>query len=108
MIHYHKEDSLVRGFLIGYAFGGYLLIDAHTVCVDWHGYRRGLVWSLLAANSGLTRESGILCNYRRTFKDNLSYRHEKEVPEINIFVCMADPAIEPVPMINTVFYLIWW
>lgn len=41
--------------------------------------------------------------YRRTFKDNLSYRHEKELPGVDIFVCTADPTIEPpIMVINTV------
>lgn len=41
--------------------------------------------------------------YRRTFKDNLSCRHDKELPAVDIFVCTADPTIEPPLMvINTV------
>ncbi|XP_062160871.1 cellulose synthase-like protein E6 [Alnus glutinosa] len=41
--------------------------------------------------------------YRYTFKDRLSLRHEKALPGIDIFVCTADPMIEPPAMvINTV------
>ncbi|KAL4618577.1 hypothetical protein ACB092_06G020700 [Castanea dentata] len=41
--------------------------------------------------------------YRCTFKDRLSQRHEKELPNVDIFVCTADPVIEPpVMVINTV------
>ncbi|KAM3743949.1 hypothetical protein ACB098_06G015000 [Castanea mollissima] len=41
--------------------------------------------------------------YRCTFKDRLSQRHEKELPKVDIFVCTADPVIEPpVMVINTV------
>ncbi|KAI9185449.1 hypothetical protein LWI28_007331 [Acer negundo] len=41
--------------------------------------------------------------YRSTFKDRLSQRYEKELPGVDIFVCTADPQIEPPMMvINTV------
>ncbi|KAF8023285.1 hypothetical protein BT93_F0701 [Corymbia citriodora subsp. variegata] len=41
--------------------------------------------------------------HRRTFKDRLSQRYEKVLPGIDIFVCTADPVIEPPTMvINTV------
>ncbi|GFZ12615.1 cellulose synthase like E1 [Actinidia rufa] len=41
--------------------------------------------------------------YRNTFKDRLSQRHEEELPKVDIFVCTADPVIEPpVMVINTV------
>ncbi|KAK7847684.1 cellulose synthase-like protein e1 [Quercus suber] len=41
--------------------------------------------------------------YRYTFKDRLSLRYEKFLPSIDIFVCTADPTIEPPAMvINTV------
>ncbi|KAL4628063.1 hypothetical protein ACB092_05G209900 [Castanea dentata] len=41
--------------------------------------------------------------YRSTFKDRLSHRYEKALPGIDIFVCTADPVIEPpVMVINTV------
>ncbi|KAF3453294.1 hypothetical protein FNV43_RR03734 [Rhamnella rubrinervis] len=41
--------------------------------------------------------------YRRTFKDRLSQRFEKELPGVDIYVCTADPSIEPPLMvINTV------
>nr|POE75989.1 cellulose synthase-like protein e6 [Quercus suber] len=41
--------------------------------------------------------------YRNTFKDRLSHRYEKVLPSIDIFVCTADPVIEPpVMVINTV------
>ncbi|KAK4849895.1 hypothetical protein QYF36_001859 [Acer negundo] len=33
--------------------------------------------------------------YRSTFKDRLSQRYEKELPGVDIFVCTADPQIEP-------------
>ncbi|KAK4850458.1 hypothetical protein QYF36_006932 [Acer negundo] len=37
--------------------------------------------------------------YRSTFKDRLSQRYEKELPGVDIFVCTADPQIEP-PMMS--------
>ncbi|KAJ9690015.1 hypothetical protein PVL29_012599 [Vitis rotundifolia] len=41
--------------------------------------------------------------YRYTFKDRLSQRYEKVFPDIDIFVCTADPRIEPpIMVINTV------
>ncbi|CBI41095.3 unnamed protein product, partial [Vitis vinifera] len=41
--------------------------------------------------------------YRYTFKDRLSQRYEKVLPGIDIFVCTADPRIEPpIMVINTV------
>ncbi|KAM3701221.1 hypothetical protein ACJW31_05G155400 [Castanea mollissima] len=41
--------------------------------------------------------------YRNTFKDRLSHRYEKALPGIDIFVCTADPVIEPpVMVINTI------
>ncbi|KAG2717853.1 hypothetical protein I3760_03G193100 [Carya illinoinensis] len=41
--------------------------------------------------------------YRCTFKDRLSIRYEEALPDIDIFVCTADPMIEPPAMvINTV------
>uniref|UniRef100_A0A2N9GQN2 Glycosyltransferase 2-like domain-containing protein n=1 Tax=Fagus sylvatica TaxID=28930 RepID=A0A2N9GQN2_FAGSY len=41
--------------------------------------------------------------YRYTFKDRLSHRYEKALPGVDIFVCTADPMIEPpVMVINTV------
>ncbi|XP_027170369.1 cellulose synthase-like protein E1 isoform X2 [Coffea eugenioides] len=41
--------------------------------------------------------------YRRTFTDRLSRRFENELPKVDIFVCTADPAVEPpIMVINTV------
>ncbi|XP_004296328.1 PREDICTED: cellulose synthase-like protein E1-like [Fragaria vesca subsp. vesca] len=41
--------------------------------------------------------------YRHTFKDRLSERYENELPGVDIFVCTADPIIEPPMMVmNTV------
>ncbi|KAK6934621.1 Cellulose synthase [Dillenia turbinata] len=41
--------------------------------------------------------------YRRTFKDRLSLGYENSLPNIDIFVCTADPTVEPPLMvINTV------
>ncbi|KAG8365161.1 hypothetical protein BUALT_Bualt18G0075500 [Buddleja alternifolia] len=41
--------------------------------------------------------------YRRTFKDRLSQRYENDLPGVDIFVCTADPNIEPpIMVINTV------
>ncbi|EXB36044.1 Cellulose synthase-like protein E1 [Morus notabilis] len=41
--------------------------------------------------------------YRRTFKDRLSKRYENQLPGVDIFVCTADPTIEPpIMVINTV------
>ncbi|CAO2835694.1 unnamed protein product [Amaranthus hypochondriacus] len=43
------------------------------------------------------------CTYRYTFKDRLSLRYEKDLPKVDIFVCTADPIIEPpLLVINTV------
>ncbi|KAL9233680.1 hypothetical protein vseg_008644 [Gypsophila vaccaria] len=43
------------------------------------------------------------CVYRYTFKDRLSQRYEDDLPKVDIFVCTADPTIEPPLMvINTV------
>ncbi|KAL3740964.1 hypothetical protein ACJRO7_022133 [Eucalyptus globulus] len=42
-------------------------------------------------------------SYRQTFKDRLSQRYEGDFPGIDIFVCTADPVIEPPTIvINTV------
>ncbi|XAR56802.1 Cellulose synthase (UDP-forming) [Bertholletia excelsa] len=41
--------------------------------------------------------------YRRTFKERLSQRFESELPAVDVFVCTADPDMEPPMMvINTV------
>ncbi|MCE2055169.1 hypothetical protein HAX54_042092 [Datura stramonium] len=41
--------------------------------------------------------------HRHTFRDRLLLRYENELPRVDVFVCMADPAIEPpVMVINTV------
>ncbi|KAF9611343.1 hypothetical protein IFM89_030132 [Coptis chinensis] len=41
--------------------------------------------------------------YRYTFRDRLSHRYEDKLPGVDIFVCTADPTIEPPMMvINTV------
>ncbi|KAL3508353.1 hypothetical protein ACH5RR_027754 [Cinchona calisaya] len=41
--------------------------------------------------------------HRQTFPDRLSQRYEKELPKVDIFVCTADPAVEPpIMVINTV------
>ncbi|KAL5771752.1 hypothetical protein ACOSP7_015906 [Xanthoceras sorbifolium] len=41
--------------------------------------------------------------YRYTFKDRLSLRYEEVLPGVDIFVCTADPVIEPpIMVINTV------
>ncbi|KAM5582646.1 cellulose synthase-like protein E1 [Rosa sericea] len=45
--------------------------------------------------------------YRHTFKDRLSQRYEKEFPGVDIFVCTADPVIEPPMMVmNTVLSVV--
>ncbi|KAH0997835.1 hypothetical protein GBA52_021699 [Prunus armeniaca] len=45
--------------------------------------------------------------YRHTFKDRLSQRYENELPGVDIFVCTADPTIEPPMMvINTVLSVV--
>ncbi|CAN6559037.1 unnamed protein product [Malus baccata var. baccata] len=33
--------------------------------------------------------------YRRTFKDRLSHRYEDKLPGVDIFICTADPKMEP-------------
>ncbi|XP_042520565.1 cellulose synthase-like protein E6 [Macadamia integrifolia] len=41
--------------------------------------------------------------YRKTFKDRLSHRYEIELPNVDIFVCTADPSAEPpIMVISTV------
>ncbi|CAI9088199.1 OLC1v1022464C1 [Oldenlandia corymbosa var. corymbosa] len=41
--------------------------------------------------------------YHETFPDTLSQRYEEELPKLDIFVCTADPTIEPpILVINTV------
>ncbi|XP_058112685.1 cellulose synthase-like protein E6 isoform X1 [Magnolia sinica] len=41
--------------------------------------------------------------YRSTFKERLSHRYEDELPGVDIFVCTADPTMEPPTLvINTV------
>ncbi|KAK1435579.1 hypothetical protein QVD17_01345 [Tagetes erecta] len=37
--------------------------------------------------------------YRRTFKQKLSLRYENKLPRVDIFVCTADPKIEPPMMV---------
>ncbi|KAL0560830.1 hypothetical protein IC582_001244 [Cucumis melo] len=37
--------------------------------------------------------------HRRTFKHHLSERHEAEFPGVDVFVCTADPEMEPLPMV---------
>ncbi|KAJ0765622.1 putative cellulose synthase (UDP-forming) [Helianthus annuus] len=37
--------------------------------------------------------------YRRTFKQRLSQRYEHQLPRVDIFVCTADPKIEPPMMV---------
>ncbi|OMO55277.1 Cellulose synthase [Corchorus olitorius] len=46
------------------------------------------------------------CVYRIPFKDSLSQRFGKDLPGVDIFVCTADPLIEPPSLvINTVLSL---
>ncbi|XP_009793109.2 cellulose synthase-like protein E1 isoform X1 [Nicotiana sylvestris] len=41
--------------------------------------------------------------HRHTFRDRLLQRYENELPRVDVFVCTADPAIEPpIMVINTV------
>ncbi|KAA8519230.1 hypothetical protein F0562_013486 [Nyssa sinensis] len=41
--------------------------------------------------------------YRNTFKDRLSQRYKEVLPAVDVFVCTADPVIEPpIMVINTV------
>ncbi|KAK4341926.1 hypothetical protein RND71_037742 [Anisodus tanguticus] len=41
--------------------------------------------------------------HRHTFRDRLLLRYENELPRVDVFVCTADPAIEPpIMVINTV------
>ncbi|XP_006346126.1 cellulose synthase-like protein E1 [Solanum tuberosum] len=41
--------------------------------------------------------------YRHTFRDRLLMRYENELPRVDVFVCTADPVIEPpIMVINTV------
>ncbi|KAJ3677536.1 hypothetical protein LUZ60_003260 [Juncus effusus] len=44
--------------------------------------------------------------YRRTFKDKLSQRYEEKLPNVDIFICTADPYAEPPSLvISTVLSL---
>ncbi|OWM81373.1 hypothetical protein CDL15_Pgr007411 [Punica granatum] len=47
----------------------------------------------------LTQASRWNLVYRQTFKDRLALRYEHELPGVDIFVCTADPAIEPPAMV---------
>ncbi|XP_060187002.1 cellulose synthase-like protein E1 [Lycium barbarum] len=45
--------------------------------------------------------------HRHTFRDRLLQRYEDELPRVDVFVCTADPAIEPpIMVINTVLSVI--
>ncbi|KAK1391587.1 cellulose synthase-like protein E6 [Heracleum sosnowskyi] len=77
---------------------------------DHRIHNHGLVWiGMIAAEVWfglywiLTQAARWNPIYRRTFKDNLTNRHEKELPGVDIFVCTANPTIEPpIMVINTV------
>ncbi|WOG91926.1 hypothetical protein DCAR_0311181 [Daucus carota subsp. sativus] len=75
--------------------------QSHAHALVWIGMFAAEVWFGLCWL--LTQASRWNLIYRRTFKDKLSYRHEKELPGIDIFGCTADPTIEPpIMVINTV------
>ncbi|MBA0676280.1 hypothetical protein Goari_017770 [Gossypium aridum] len=105
-----KGRTLYRVFA-GSIFVGICLIWSYRVShVPRHGEDGRLVWiGLLAAELWfgfywfLTQAHRWNLVYRQTFKDRLSHRYGNELPGVDIFVCTADPVIEPPMMvINTV------
>ncbi|XVE50862.1 hypothetical protein DITRI_Ditri01bG0198100 [Diplodiscus trichospermus] len=110
------ETKRAKGRALYRVFAGSIFVG---ICLIWafrviHLPRQGddgrLVWiGLLAAELWfgfywfLTQAHRWNLVYRHTFKDRLSQRYEYELPRVDIFVCTADPAIEPPMMvINTV------
>lgn len=107
------ETKKVRGSFIYklYAtsvFVGIVLVCLYrTTCFHQHG---GPVWiGMFAAEIWfgfywlLTQAHRWNRVYRRTFKDRLSRRYEEDLPGVDIFVCTADPQLEPPMMvINTI------
>ncbi|KAJ9568011.1 hypothetical protein OSB04_003977 [Centaurea solstitialis] len=69
------------------------------------GYRRWVWIGMFAAEVWLglywilTQSVRWSPTYRRTFKQRLSQRYENELPAVDIFVCTADPVIEPPMMV---------
>lgn len=111
------ETTRGRGTVVYRVFASTIFLG---ICMIW-AYRvshvpsepeHGPIWvwfGLLAAELWfglywvLTQACRWSLIYRRTFKDRLSRRYEKDLPGVDIFVCTADPAIEPPMMvINTV------
>ncbi|KAH6775830.1 cellulose synthase like E1 [Perilla frutescens var. hirtella] len=102
------KGGLVYKFFATSIFVGIILIWVYRAT---HFIENGrLVWmGMLAAELWfgfywiLTQSHRWNLVYRRTFKDRLSLRYQNDLPGVDIFVCTADPKIEP-PMlvINTV------
>lgn len=110
------ETKRANGRTLYRVFAGSIFVG---ICLIWsyrvsHVPRDGedgrLVWiGLLAAELWfgfywfLTQAHRWNLVYRQTFKDRLSHRYGNELPGVDIFVCTADPVIEPPMMvINTV------
>ncbi|KHG06994.1 Cellulose synthase-like protein E1 [Gossypium arboreum] len=110
------ETKRANGRTLYRVFAGSIFVG---ICLIWsyrvsHVPRDGedgrLVWiGLLAAELWfgfywfLTQAHRWNLVYRQTFKDRLSHRYGNQLPGVDIFVCTADPVIEPPMMvINTV------
>ncbi|KAJ4725303.1 Cellulose synthase [Melia azedarach] len=104
-----KGRVLYRLFAVS-VFVGILLIWVYRLNhIPKESYGRWVWLGLLAAELWfgfywlLTQALRWNIVYRETFKDRLSLRYENELPGVDIFVCTADPKIEPPMMvINTV------
>ncbi|KAG4393538.1 hypothetical protein GLYMA_03G111400v4 [Glycine max] len=109
------ETRRCRGRFIYRSFAISLFV---TICFIWH-YRFSHItkgedgnWAWLGMLASelwfgfywvLTQALRWNLVFRQPFKNRLSQRYEKKLPRVDIFVCTADPDIEPAMMvINTV------
>ncbi|KAI3680428.1 hypothetical protein L6452_35198 [Arctium lappa] len=90
--------SMVMGMCLIFAFRA---IHAPSGRYSWIGLSMAEVWfTLYWLITQLVRWNPV---HHYTFKQRLSHRYEKVLPGVDIFVCTADPVIEPPLMvINTV------
>ncbi|GAV86437.1 LOW QUALITY PROTEIN: Cellulose_synt domain-containing protein, partial [Cephalotus follicularis] len=78
----------------------YLPVDGGIEWWAWIGLFLAELWLGFCLLMILVRLNPV---HRYTFRDRLSQRYEKDLPGIDIFVCTADPSIEPpIMVINTV------
>ncbi|XP_058112667.1 cellulose synthase-like protein E6 [Magnolia sinica] len=99
------------------AFKIYAISVFVGVCMTWmyratHVPKEGLRWAWFGIFGAeiwfgiywiFTQSVRLRPTYRSTFKERLSSRYEDELPRVDIFVCTADPIIEPPTLvINTV------